>query len=248
VQDAAILLVSNLREGAAVSFRQAAEFGFHEAREKYTAGYKSSNKLKLKKESEFTADRHNYSPVGFADTETEQDLGYIQRLRVASFEVRNFRSSYKPSGKGFLAFGKDFLKLTLFAANCGELSMMAAAKAWEVLGKPAPPPVALAELKPPADHVFCAVGDRQLLERLDDKTVSSLSERPVTEDAWAVDPWLNVCCKLEDYPARAEAKLDKWHMANKRIAWTGPQGPGWYPALGDYSRGFAAARLKIVMG
>lgn len=126
---------------------------------------------------------------------------------------------------------------------------MAAASAYHNLGKPAPTPVAIINLQQPADHVFCVVGPPMLLQQLSNDTIDDLVVSPATNDVRASDQWLNIFSKLEDYPARSKEKFNKWHLANKRIAWNdGPQGAGWYPALGDYSEGFAAAKLEVILG
>ena len=141
------------------------------------------------------------------------------------------------------------LRMRPVAANCGELAMIAAAGAWVRLGEPRSAPVALLSLEKPADHVFCIVGDDDIFFDLLGETIQNLATVPGADTTWAADPWLNVMCKLKDYPARAAAKFNKWQAANKRIRWpTGPQGDCWYPPAGDYANGFAGARMEVFAG
>ncbi|MGQ3210754.1 hypothetical protein [Shinella sp.] len=232
-----------------MSFMVAASTGFSAAREIYAAGHKSSNKLHLDGNSAFTANRHNYAPVAFGATFAESDQAHENQLRAALLQLGGFRERFGIPTTYFLRDGKALLRMRPVATNCGELAMIAAASAWVRLGEPKPAPLALVSLAAPADHVFCAVGPRVKCANLGNNTVEELARSPLSADVWAVDPWLNVFCKLQDYPARAGEKFNKWHLANKRIAWgTGPQGAGWYPPLGDYARGFAAAGLVVTLG
>ena len=126
--------------------------------------------------------------------------------------------------------------------------MMAAASAWAALGEPDPVPMVLVSLQDPADHMFCVVGEPEhCTDLLFCESVNALATDAPSDDMWVADPWLNVMCRLSDYPARAAAKFAKWQAANKRIGWIkGPQGPGWYPPVGAYSTKFGAAGLDVI--
>lgn len=231
-----------------MSYMVAASTGFRAAREIYEAGHKSSNKLHLPANSPYAANRHNYAALSFDATAAVIDPARVAQFSSANVQLGGFRGRFQIPMDTFLRDGKVLLRMRPVAANCGELAMMAAASAWMRLGEPRNAPVALLSLTAPADHVFCVVGPRVRCANLGNNTVAELATSPLSADVWAVDPWLNVFCKLQDYPARAEEKFNKWHLANKRIAWmTGPHGAGWYPAIGDYARGFTAAGLQVIM-
>lgn len=227
----------------------AAMAGMHEARQIYEAGYKSSNKLHLNPTSPFANGR------GFDDIsmdlglEDEIDPAYENRFCSAWRQLGGLRHRFPIPADNFLRDGKAMLRMRPVASNCGELAIMAASAAWVHLGEPRPAPIALVSLEAPADHVFCVVGRRLQSRHLTNITIQHLTNSPLATDMWAVDPWLNVLCRLRDYPARAAAKFTRWQQANKRIAWAdGPEGPGWYPPVGSYSAGFNTAGMRVVLG
>ncbi|MHA6686353.1 hypothetical protein [Mesorhizobium sp. A556] len=238
---------SILQEGdAAMQYAAAARAGFQEARSIYEGGYKSVNKLHLKDSSDYRANLHNYKPIDIGFTLDEIEETRENKLLSANDTLSKIRAFQSQKKFGALVFGELLIKVKASASNCHELALMAAASAWSYLGKSQPPSIALASLVAPADHIFCVVGPRAKCSQLDGRTIGSLAESSAAIGVWAADPWLNVLCELPEYAALADAKFDKWHMANKRIAWAGgPQGSGWYPAMGDYSKGFAAATLEV---
>jgi hypothetical protein len=62
-----------------------------------------------------------------------------------------------------------------------------------------------------------------------------------------IDPWLGFACNASDYLELGGVKLESWAGKSKRISWhAGSQGPGWYPANGEYKEAFARAPLEIV--
>ncbi len=228
-----------------MTYMVAASEGFRQAREIYVAGYKSANKAHLKPASLFAEGEllHDVE-MDFDDEDSQLDTAYGLRLNGARIELEIDRT-LMPRNIGFLRLGKAMLRMRPAAANCGELAIMAAAAAWGRLGEPQNAPVALVSLRAPADHVFCIVGPRAQCAQLHNSTIQELVLLPSAADLWVADPWLNVMCRLQHYPARAAAKFNKWQRANKRIAWDGPRGPGWYPPVGAYSAGFDVAGLAV---
>ena len=228
-----------------MTYMVAASVGFQHAREIYEAGYKSANKAHLKPTSLF-ADGELLDDVemDFDDEDGQVDPAYGHRLNGARIEL-TIERTLMPTNIGFLRHGKAMLRTRPAAANCGELAIMAAAAAWGRLGERQNAPLALVSLRAPADHVFCVVGPRDWCRELRNYTIEDLVLFPSNANLWVADPWLNVMCRLPHYPAQAAAKFNKWQRANKRIAWDGPQGLGWYPPAGDYSAGFDAAGLTV---
>jgi hypothetical protein len=101
------------------------------------------------------------------------------------------------------------------AGNCEEMAINAAklasgiaeAKGLTYLGK----------LQPPGDHVFCIVVRNppwRVLPRVEQfPSLDNFSD-------WVViDPWLNVCCTANTYPAEVNRQLQKWADSGKRILW-----------------------------
>lgn len=228
-----------------MSYMVAASTGFAAARAIYEAGNKSSNKLHLPAGSPYAAG----PGLHFDDTMDAVDPSHEDRFNSACVQLGGFRGRFRIPQDHFLKDGKAMLRMRPVAANCGELAMMAAAGAWMRLGEPQAAPIALFSLKAPADHVFCVVGPRVRSRALGNASITNLATSPNTEGMWAADPWLNVLCRLKDYPARAAAKFNKWQADNKRVAWgAGPLGPGWYAPAGHYAAGFAAADLEVILG
>ncbi|MEZ5669684.1 MAG: hypothetical protein R3F55_20035 [Alphaproteobacteria bacterium] len=229
----------------------AASAGFAEARAIYTTGRKSDNKLHVNPGSFYAAgdllqDEPLLKPLAHGETVP----AYEHRRRSAMRRLNAYRQTNPVNPQTFLQFGKGMLAAPPTAANCGELALMAAASAWHRLGEQTPAPVALVMLDDPADHMFCVVGDHEACgDLMFVNAVRDLATNAPAADMWVADPWLNVMCRLRDYPARAAAKFAKWQQANKRIAWeTGPLGPGWYSPLGDYSDGFRDATMIPILG
>jgi hypothetical protein len=45
---------------------------------------------------------------------------------------------------------------------------------------------------------------------LDAVAPSSNPQGAATYRAWVIDPWMNVCCRLSDYPSRAQSEMEEW--------------------------------------
>jgi hypothetical protein len=239
-----------------MTYEDAARDGFEYARAIYsgknsagttlamTDRYKSSNKLHLN-----AASTHLSSEVIDNDTALqEEDTNYSDKhMDALTLHAQN-RITDK-IGSTFLDRGRIVRLSKPQALNCYELASVAAERAYGSLGKPTPYPIALAQLSAPADHVFTIVGTPDEMGKLDGVKIDDLdSNVSLSDDLYAVDPWLNILCHLRNYATMAEAKLKKWQRVGKRVYWgTGPLGEGWYAPEGKYSDGFAAATLIIIL-
>jgi hypothetical protein len=236
--------------------QDAAEAGFAKAREIYTGKdasktpipsmpirYKSSNKLHLASGSTHLSDEF----IKWGPGEADQDAAYVARYKEASALHGTERIATKVEGGKVFDVGRTLRISRTKALNCGELACIAAEWAYSQLGKPQPAPIVLAPLGKPADHVFCVIAETSSLAKLKGVKIDELeSTYSLSDDAWAVDPWLNICCHLRNYGIRAEAQLKKWQSKNKRIAWNaGPLGAGWYAPEGVFSEGFMQAELGV---
>lgn len=222
-----------------MSIKSAAFAGQLVARSLYSAGAKSVNKL------HGVANQNSSNNFLDIDSyESEINPNRIERFNAALDALKEIRNA--PSEINFLLAGRAMLNSKVKAANCGELSMIAAAVGWEHLGKPSPAPIALVNLSPPSDHVFCVFGDRDFISSVEGDSLAFLAKYAPVSPLWVADPWLNIVCQIEDYHDESFAKLAKWQLHNKRIAWAGgPQGCGWYPPTGTYRTGFLSAELKV---
>jgi hypothetical protein len=243
-----------------VSYEKAAEVGFAKAREVYTGKdadknslnmkerFKSNNKLHLSASSSVL----NSEFVSFTGGLADQDAAYSDRYNRAFKSMDSERIGFKVEGTGVIGSdvfntGRVLRISKTQALNCHELACIAAESAYSELKRPKPAPIALAQLHPPADHVFCVIGGLVDLQNLNGCSIGDLENTVAySEDIYAVDPWLNFFCHLRNYGTYAELKLKKWQQANKRVYWgAGSKGAGWYAPEGEYSQGFADATMLI---
>lgn len=216
-----------------------AKKAFKETRKFYEGGLKSSNKIYDVEASPWY--KRLFGGAASANTRREDASESVSNTRALQRDV----ARRAPSRVTPLRWGATLYARGTNAGNCGELSCVASARAFAD-GLPAPQ-IKCVSLTAPADHVFCMVGDANILALLKNRKVRDLTGmgQPATP-IYIVDAWANVCCAYNEYPSKVGAKMQKWLSDGKRIAWvTGPQGPGWYTPHGDYSEAFLDARLII---
>jgi hypothetical protein len=204
---------------------------------------KSLNKLRLDK----THEKLEF----LASTKDPQELvPFIDSKHKARFI--NARDKDRPpdeQDESILEMGQRLLELlatNVYALNCSELASIAIAVAHKKLSEEDVPHLGKASLRP-GDHAFCVVALPEHLCMMHDTTVKNLKTTfKDIEDVWVADPWLNVRCKIRDYPEMAKKKLGEWQRANKRILWTGGSlGSGWYQPLGEYAKKFEDTTIKF---
>jgi hypothetical protein len=213
-----------------------AKRAFARARTYYEGGLKSSNKM-------YDVDNAPWYKRWFGGAERRnrnrplagQEIGIIRGHA-------GYQAATRIQKGGMLYGGGNW------AGNCDELTNIACYLAHQ-LGAPANELFA-ASLTAPADHVFCLYGDAALVPRLDGIRVRDLAGMPGLATAvLAIDPWANAWCPLNEYPAKATAKMRKWLRDGKRIYWhDGPLGAGFYATSdgqGEYATEFQAARLVV---
>lgn len=238
-----------------MTHQEAAEAAFAKARMLYTGKeadgtpisnlsgrYKSSNKLHLPTHSPYAGNEH----LDWTDGLDEEDPSYSGKHMKALELHGTERIACRVEGKA-LDQGLVLRLSKTKALNCMELALISAEWAYRQLGNPNPAPIGLISLAHPADHIFCAVGPIVGLNAIEGVQVSRLAIAfSSANDVWAVDPWLNVCCNIQDYGNRAAAKFRKWLRSNKRVYWNdSPLGAGWHSPVGHYSDGFANATLNV---
>jgi hypothetical protein len=71
------------------------------------------------------------------------------------------------------------------------------------------------------DHVFTIVGlrltDRPSFERPKTEVFITPRERVHLRSAWVVDPWVNLCCRISEYPSRFTERMQEWSAKGKRV-------------------------------
>ena len=73
------------------------------------------------------------------------------------------------------------------------------------------------------DHAFTIFGLRLPRYRNgftddDPRVILTPKDRQFLRRAWVIDPWVNVCCRIDEYPSRFWAKMKDWSAAGKTIA------------------------------
>lgn len=227
-----------------MKYRDVAETAFAKARQFYEGSNKSDNKI--------------LSPMIKAAPVVPGKLGDATKL--ARFKSRRDIADTRPvrANKSVSSMneypimrGKMLIKAKAMSMNCGELADISAWYAYEETKDVKV--IATVSLESPGDHCFCVVGPRNSYPSLDGRTVQKLDELGRgfrSHHLYAVDPWANICCRIEDYPSEFKSKMNKWATDNKRVGWQGKDGktPEWAPPTGDYLNVFLASKMKVTEG
>lgn len=130
------------------------------------------------------------------------------------------------------------------AGNCGELAELASLR----LERQHLPFICQASLSRrdghvvdghQGDHVFTIFGLRlnahpDRFSRPNPPVLLEPKDRINLRSAWVIDPWVNVCCRIDEYPSRFWEKMKDWSGKGKRIAVGGqwidpdPMSNSWY--------------------
>jgi hypothetical protein len=173
-------VLSHLRDPTEAENRTLANEVFDEVKRAYRAGFKSANKLYARGDKEQTSLRRAFDAYRAIKILDDQHLYNIKKEIVIP-----------PTAK-----------LSIPAANCGELSKLVAklvterggyAEVWK-FGK--------------VDHAFAVVG------RPPGATTTSFSD---WKDAWIVDAWANIACPAPQYIGKFVEKMKKWERSGKII-------------------------------
>jgi hypothetical protein len=155
----------------------------------------------------------------------------------AGLQINQLRESKSYTARAPTSYGYEVLDQTDLAGNCVEMASAAAylvmrariGTAWFV------------GIRDPGDHVFCLVdnGVSAHPAQIKDYLICSA-------DSWVIDPWANVCCKMQEYDALFSAKMQKWKKAGKYIVVIRDyknEATIMNPAGYTYLRGFRTGRL-----
>jgi hypothetical protein len=84
---------------------------------------------------------------------------------------------------------------------------------------------------------------------LHDLNMDDISQdRALRGKVYAIDPWANLVCPLDKYPAKAADKMRSWGSYGKRVLWVHMDGvtdAEWCSPNGEYLNVFAAAFLDF---
>jgi hypothetical protein len=157
-----------------------------------------------------------------------------------------------------LSYGKFMFDTGVPAANCGDLAQLAcylafrrgvAADQLAVVG------VFTEGLKgnqKGADHAFAAYGNADMLDFLATMvsfpTMKDIKSSSFRDKVYAIDPWANLVCSINQYPAKAADKMRSWASYGKRVLWVYNRGNSdyeWCQPDGEYLTVFAKASLSF---
>ena len=181
--------------------------------------------------------------LDFAFTdERAAELKKMIKRNETNLANRNLRANNPRGGTPYKRGETMYTRGGDALGNCAEHSAVAAYLAIKDYAAEATGKTYLLSVGAPGDHVFCAVG-------LDAKPTWKTAQEMVDDFSnpfvMIIDPWLNFVCFAGAYKTAAEAKLQKWLRAGKRIYWEGKTStqPGWYQPGGDYAIAFWSSPL-----
>ena len=129
--------------------------------------------------------------------------------RVSAVPVVSDRKKFlvRPGGT-IMGFGFAILDQRELTGNCPE---MTAAAAYIATYRKAGIAWWMA-IQPPGDHAFCLInsGAQPTV-----KSVHALSFSGA--DAWVIDPWANVCCRVQEFEQQFIAQMHRWTRQGKFI-------------------------------
>lgn len=142
--------------------------------------------------------------------------GLLQRQvrnqnRVIAVPMVSDRKKFliRPGGT-IMGFGFAILNQQELTGNCPE---MTAAAAYIATYRKAGTAWWMA-IQPPGDHAFCLINSGAQPTA---KSVHALSLSGA--DAWVIDPWANVCCRIQDFEQQFIAQMHAWTRKGKYIVY-----------------------------
>jgi hypothetical protein len=224
---------------------------FEAARKFYSGGFKSANK-------KYDANKNNISwwkrISGKASRRTA-----VQPLAAATLRVQRSDRIYNkedPLGKGRMLYNGK-----MQAANCGELACVTCFLLLKE-GVPANQlAVASVSTVPPvpgqrsADHAFCLYGSNKMLQALRDqpkfRNLDYINKaKALRKEVYAIDPWANLWCSLDEYTEKMGKKMASWGRYGKRVLWVYGPNRGdheWCNPAGQYKQVFSQSPFRVSM-
>jgi hypothetical protein len=92
----------------------------------------------------------------------------------------------------------------------------------------------IGSVQAPGDHAFCVVdypSSAGCPQHIQDMNWY------LWEDAWVIDPWMNISCAFHEFPSKALVKFQVWSPQGKRILY-GDKWEPYDPTDEVYSNGF----------
>jgi hypothetical protein len=173
----------------------------------YKNGYKSSNKV--------------YRPTGPNSAGVTHFEKREQGQREAHERISDLREMLSQYPMRPADVAEFIIDNVMRWGNCSEMAQLMSGRLLRHDCKPSR--VYLAKVETPGDHAFTLIS-------LDGRppVASNVLRLGALDGAnfWAADPWMNVCCQINEYKNLCLIKLRKWSVADKRIfyrnVWTDP--------------------------
>jgi hypothetical protein len=119
------------------------------------------------------------------------------------------------NNKSAVEYGGELFEKNIKDGACGEMSSIVA----NLINKRFPNSV-LHQVTT-GDHTFIVVGERPQAG-----SIEHWENHHFSSDSYAVDVWMNICCKTQEYAEHAKGKLNKWTSDGKSILTSAPPGKG----------------------
>lgn len=172
----------------------------------------------------------------FRNQQTELSSDILKKFRSPKFYCIPLPVHRDPVLRGFEVLNqKDLI------GNCYEMAVAAAyVVAQRKVGTPW-----IGRISRPGDHAFCLVNGG-VTPRW--KAVEWM--RIAQADAWIIDPWANICCKQNEYPARFADQMRIWAHQGKQVWYRDENDVGnpIDPSSPTYLSGFEEGPLRFEKG
>ncbi len=190
----------------------------------YRHGLKSSNK------------KYEDDPDAMTDTDSQKIMRRNSNMILAQQALGPLRAQYGTLSP--IQIGHNLVAGQIACGNCYEMACVAAYRLSLI-----PAAAYVGSIAAPGDHAFCLAGQPKQAWN----TVKSMSDAMDVDgaEAWIIDPWMNTCCAVQDYPKSGRQKLLKWTNDGKRISWYN----AWVvPTDPRYVQGFLTGPLTFRAG
>jgi hypothetical protein len=209
---------ADIKRGARPDFAAKVEAIYSKVRADYREGLGSGNK-------------------GYIGSDPGKRSASVARELAAHKLISENRPPANSTEQDFLEFRRGILQ-RIPAGNCGELSSAAmdhaneaglSARVW-AFG------VNTSGMKLEHRVTVVAATRADLREIMAEDGLGSAA----ANRAWAVDPWMDLCCPLDQYPTGAEEKMHEWSKADEGIrngvdgALVNPVQPDWIDAIRSF--------------
>jgi hypothetical protein len=137
-------------------------------------------------------------------------------------------------------YGGYLILNKLTSGNCYEMACIAAHLVKKKLH-----PAYIGIIDSPGDHAFCLASTVNPPATWTNVNEMSMAMDVEGVEQWIIDPWLGICCSVQDYSNKGQAKLRKWTQRGKRVLtrgqWVEPSNPVYVQGFLNGSLSFQSA-------